>query len=119
MRIVLDSRAAPGCRYRYCCRPWSDCNRRRAQCDVAAAGNVVKERIKTVAVLLLPVVLLKSAAEPLAVFSVPVVLLCKRIIANGRVIVASGVAKERAKPLAVLPLPVVLLKSASHRWPCC
>ena len=48
------------------------------------------------AVLLMPVVLLKSAWTPLAVLLLPVVLL-----------------NSAWTPLAVLPLPVVLLKSAS------
>ena len=65
-----------------------------------------------------PVVLKSSAAAPLAVLLLPVVLFRAREAVR-RVLKAGGVAPERGTPLAVFSLPVVLLKSAENRWPCC
>ena len=47
---------------------------RRPLAVLLEAGGVAKERFKPSAVLLLPVVFLKSTAAPVAVFSVPFVL---------------------------------------------
>ena len=63
------------------------------------------------AVLLLPVVLLKSAESDGGVVVARGVVK-ERIESAGGVAAARGVAKSALTPLAVLPLPVVLLESA-------
>ena len=64
--------------------------------SVVASGGVIQERRDPLAVLK-PMVLLESAANPLAVLARPVVLLW-----------------SASDPLAVLAIPVVLPRSASH-----
>ena len=66
------------------------------------------------AVLLTPVVLLKSALAPVAVLLLPVVLLNERMQCRMAVLREPVVLlTERVKPMAVLSLPVVRLKRAS------
>ena len=70
--------------------------RKAADGRVVTARGVVEEHPAPLAVLSLPVVLLSSACQPLAVFSSPVVLF-----------------KSAQRPVAVLPPPVVLSSSAA------
>ena len=113
MRIVLDSPASATI----------------ADIDVVTARGEIDDRLQSPnAMLLLPVVLLRSALSPMAVLLLPVVLLgarktdgrvvvagcvdIERISTGGRVGVAGCVVGERTETVAVLPMPVVLLKSA-------
>ena len=61
-----------------------------------------------------------SAKAPMAVLSLPVVLLDERIVSDGGVVAARGVAKERIDSVAVLSgSPLVLLERAPGlRWRC-
>ena len=61
------------------------------------------------AVLLMPVVLLKSALTTVGRVVVAGGVVPERIKTGGRVVAAGGVEIERVRPVAVLSLPVVLL----------
>ena len=87
---------------------------------VADAGGVAKERIKPLAVLSLPVVLLASALAPVAVLLLPVVLLKSAPTPVAVLMLPVGVAIERINTVGrVVVAGGVVIRAHSNRWPCC
>ena len=93
-RIKTNGRVIAAGRYYYRAYSCISC--------VEAAGGVAIEQLVPLAVLKLPVVLLKSASKPKAEFRTPSMLLAGAL-----------------PPVAVFSLPVVLFLSASQPEPCC
>ena len=74
-----------------------------ANIDIVTAGDDFGRHRLPNAMLLLPVMLLKSALLPLAVLLMPVCVAYERKKTVGRVVVAGG----------------VLIEGMQNRWPCC